>query len=839
MKLHRSSRRPIARIVSAVLASAGALASSAVPAQTSGALEEILVTATRRGETNLQETPVAVTALDSDALDLIAGRGIEGISSSVPNFSVTRITAFNAASFAIRGVGQTDIIVYLDSPVAVNIDDFVMPSVQTQLLDTFDIERVEVLRGPQGTLFGKNTTGGLVNVTTKKPSLEEGSVELRAMGGSFGRYQLQGAVDLPVGDTLGLRFVGNYNQSDGYYENGATYGPTGGFDPEWQGLTGAGNGEDVGGDDIFNGRFKALWAPNEDLELLFQYELVRDRSDAVPSFNDTPREPGCDQFGLGTPTVDDNCVFLWNSLGLTQPTGDPIEQMATTNRNDAFMATGRGQRIDVDGYFLNLGWDLGGVRVDGVAGYREQESRLPNTYTGTVPVSRGGEAMSLFDASRDDDRETTQVELRLSSNTDAAVDWVIGGFYQTNDDVFCVAQVLGFLEMVGQPFEANTSPFILCNKQDAEAWAAFGDVTWQATDKLTLGAGLRWSDETKEWTGRPQAPVALVTGGDDWDDFSEPLDLADFGRTDWPGNAGVVTDEESWSEPTYTARIGYQFSEDINSYLRYDRGFKSGGYNDQTGTAGVILPAFAEPYDPEFADSYEAGLKTTWLEDRLRLNAALFYVEYTDAQRALVTQVCVPNPAVEVNTCVEGEPVGTRFQETRFFNAADVTVQGFELEGTGLVTDNFTLSANISYNDGEYDKFEADTNGDGVNDVFLSGLPLTRTPEWKYGVQGLYTFEALGGTFDLYGSVGYEDANVFYYSEFRPEFNSVLDERTLVDASITYTGGEGAWFVRAFGNNLTDETYRIASQVVAGLWTHSQFGAPRNYGLQVGMKFDW
>ena len=104
MKLHRSYRRPIARIVSAVLASAGALASSAVPAQTSGALEEILVTATRRGETNLQEAPVAVTALDSDALDLIAGRGIEGISSSVPNFSVTRITAFNAASFAIRGV---------------------------------------------------------------------------------------------------------------------------------------------------------------------------------------------------------------------------------------------------------------------------------------------------------------------------------------------------------------------------------------------------------------------------------------------------------------------------------------------------------------------------------------------------------------------------------------------------------------------------------------------------------------------------------------------------------------------------------------------------------------
>ena len=136
----------------------------------------------------------------------------------------------------------------------------------------------------------------------------------------------------------------------------------------------------------------------------------------------------------------------------------------------------------------------------------------------------------------------------------------------------------------------------------------------------------------------------------------------------------------------------------------------------------------------------------------MRLNTALFYVEYTDAQRALVTLVCVPNPAVATDTC-PGDAVGTQFQETRFFNAADVTVQGIELEGTAAVTDKFTLSANVSYNDGEYDKFEADTNGDGVNDVFLSGLPLTRTPEWKYGVQGVYSFEAIGGQFDLYGSV--------------------------------------------------------------------------------------
>ena len=120
-----------------------------------------------------------------------------------------------------------------------------------------------------------------------------------------------------------------------------------------------------------------------------------------------------------------------------------------------------------------------------------------------------------------------------------------------------------------------------------------------------------------------------------------------YGRTRSPGRSRRTR-----------ARIGYQFTDDINSYLRYDRGFKSGGYNDQTGTATVILDAFLQPYDPEFADSYEAGLKTTWLEGRLRLNTALFYVEYTDAQRALVTLVCVPNPAVATDTC-PGDAVGT------------------------------------------------------------------------------------------------------------------------------------------------------------------------------------
>jgi iron complex outermembrane receptor protein len=390
------------------------------------------------------------------------------------------------------------------------------------------------------------------------------------------------------------------------------------------------------------------------------------------------------------------------------------------------------------------------------------------------------------------------------------------------------------------------------------SYAGFGDLTWQATDKLQLGVGARWTYEEREWRGRPQATVADITGDPTltWQDFGEPLDLADFDRSDWAGNGpcrdhptnagtliGVCQEKEDWSEPTYSARIAYQFNDDLNGYARYDRGFKSGGYNDQTGTQTFFVPALLEAYDPEFADSYEVGLKSTFLDQRLRLNLAAFYVEYSDAQRSVVTSVCIPREGGTV-TCPGGQE-GDPFQATAFFNAADVSVKGVELEGTALVSDGLTLRANVSYNDGKYDKFETDTDGDGVDDLNLSGLPLTRTPEWKWGLNALYQHEAFGGRMDYNVVLSYEEENVFYYADRQifgsnaSKYDSILDEKTLLDASITYTSADDRWFLRVFGNNLTDERYRIASQIVSNLWTHSQFGAPRNYGVQMGMNFGW
>jgi iron complex outermembrane recepter protein len=235
-------------------------------------LEEVTVTASRRAaETALQRTPISVSAVTSSDIDRLVARDISGIATSVPGFSAARVTAFNAASFAMRGVGVTDIIVYQDAPVGVQVDDFVMPSVQTQLLDTFDIERVEVLRGPQGTLFGKNTTGGAVQIQTKRPDMAEFGADVRLGYGSFGTLRAQAAVDIPVvEDVFALRFVGSYVESDGYYRLGGTYGPINSFNtadgsfapfniPGITGQTGQGTGERAGGEDVINGRIKAQW----------------------------------------------------------------------------------------------------------------------------------------------------------------------------------------------------------------------------------------------------------------------------------------------------------------------------------------------------------------------------------------------------------------------------------------------------------------------------------------------------------------------------------------------------------------------------------------------------
>jgi len=772
-------------------------------AQESGAsLDEIVVTASRRGETDIMRTPLAITALTGEDTEKYPIRDLNSVAVSVPGLSSGTVSGFNSAQFSMRGTTETSIILYKESPVGVTLDDFVVPVMQTSNLEMFDIETVEVLRGPQGTLFGKNTTGGVINVRTKQPVLGENSGEARIELGDFGTQKANLAVNFG-NDNLAFRFAGMYLKSDGYYKNGGVYGPIGGILPMnsgHDGESGQGDGRDLGGNDVLSSRAKLLWSPNEDFNLTFQYELIRDKGDTPPV--------------VSTSVNGVYFATLWGLPGVDS--GDPLDQAGNTLRDDFGLKMTGGHIVDVDGIYLNGDYAINDdYTLYFNLGNREQSSRLPSSYGGAPgPVS-------LFDATRDDDRDTTQAELRIASNTDNAFNWVAGAYYQEDDTDFCVLQIVGMLDGFQEFFGAglpaglfNNMPLLLCNTQRAEAKAVYVDGTWEVNDRFRVNAGIRYSDESKAWAGRPRGPT--LEGQPVLSVINSPIEGSDFSR--FP--EGVQTSSESWSEPTYRLILDYDLSDNLFGFIGYSRGFKSGGYNDQTGTILNPIPAAGlAPVIPEIADSYEGGLKTTFADGRGTLSANAYYVKYTDAQRTLNATF----------------PTG---QETLFFNAAEMVVKGVDIEGAFAATEELTLTYNLAYMDAKYNSFQADTNFDGVIDTDLSGNPVTRAPEFMGSVAGSWVRPlGNGGTLDVNFRYSYEDESVSSYSDLGPEFNTILEEKNLLDFSIGYTTPNERFYARLLGSNLTDERYQTGALDVAGVWVMSTYGAPRYWGVQLGTKF--
>ena len=772
-------------------------------AQESGAaLEEIVVTASRRGEQDIMTTPLAITALTGEDVELFPVRDLNDVAVLVPGLSSGTVSGFNSAQFAMRGTTETSIILYKESPVGVTLDEFVVPVLQTSNLEMFDIESIEVLRGPQGTLFGKNTTGGVINVRTKQPVLGENSAEVRVEAGDFGT--VKGNLALNFGnDNLAFRFAGMYLESDGYYKNGGVYGPIGAplpMNSGHDGESGQGDGRDLGGDEVFSSRAKLLWSPNDDFNLTLQYEMIRDKGDTPPI--------------VSTSVNGVYFATLWGLPGVDS--GDPLDQAGNTLRDELGLNMTKGHRVDVDGIYLNGDYAINDdYTLYFNVGNREQESRLPSSYGGAPgPVS-------LFDATRDDDRDTTQAEIRLGSDTDNAFNFVVGAYYQEDDTDFCVLQVVGMLDGFQEFFGAglpaglfNNMPLLLCNTQRAEAKAVFADGTWEVTDRFRITGGLRFSDESKSWAGRPRGPT--LEGQPVLDVISSPIQGSNFKR--YP--EGVQTSSDSWSEPTYRLILDYDLTDNVFGFFGYSRGFKSGGYNDQTGTILNPVPAAGlEPVTPEFADSFEGGLKTTFADRRGTLSVNAYYVEYTDAQRTLNATF----------------PTG---QETLFFNAAEMTVKGVDLEGAFAATDSLTLSYNLAYMDAEYKEFEADTNFDGVIDTDLSDNPVTRSPEFMGSVAGTWQRPlANGGLIEVNVRYSYEDESVSSYSDLGSDFNTILEDKNLLDASVGYRAPNDKFFARLVGSNLTDDRYQTAALDVAGVWVMSTYGKPRYWGLQFGAKF--
>jgi len=772
-------------------------AESPAPAGKGTGLEEVTITATRR-ETNLQSTPIAVSALDSALIQQASPHSLSDLAAFVPGFTAAVVPANTAVSFAMRGASSTNVIVYFETPVGVLIDDFVQPSIQTQAMDTFDLDQVEVARGPQGTLFGKNTTGGVVSVHTKKPDLNLYGVETQDGYGSYGSWYTKDAVNIPIiAGALALRVVVAHNQDDGYYKENIAYGPVAlpaSYGGPWNGLSGKGSGASIGGQDSTNGRIKLLYQPNARFNVELQYEFLRDDSDTGASVAITPPGQGYAFVGWGFPGYTGN---------------NPLNYAGETNR------LGHPQ-VNADGGYVTMSYRLDAGTISSVGGVREQTSLLSYTTTGQPPViGSNGDPLSLFDLERADQHQTAQEEVRFASDFSGPLNFVGGGFYQNDSIDFCVTQLLG-------AFGLNDSPYILCSNQRAYSYAGYTEGTYKITNKISLTAGARYSIDNKTWNGRQQSFAAQITGNPNTPPFYfSALGADNFSQ--YP--AGVVTLHKSWAEPTYRTSLNYQLAPEIFSYFTYSHGYKAGGFNDQTGGSGVFgndLHAFAQaaaPTNPEFADSYEIGAKTQFFDNRLRTNIAGYLVDYTQMQQQV-------NTPITVNGLPE--------QITRFLNAASATVDGVEAEVTALPLPDVIVRGVLSYQNAKYNSFTGDT----AAQYNLATSPLNRAPEWQATLDATYVRE-IGqlGTLTLNGNMEFVDKNLFTLSDVSKADNGFLDARTLFNANITLSDPTDKMALRVIGRNLSNKVYMTGNYPIPGLWQFAGYGPPRYFAVEADLKF--
>ncbi len=779
--LTKGRGRPIAMALTAlstlVFLPAPAGAQDAGAARTTLKIEEVVVQA-RRVEESLQTAPVAVSAFNANEIQRMFAQDLRDVGGYSPNVTIQAIPGFRAASVAIRGVSQGDIPSSFDPAVAVVVDGFVYGHAQTSLLDMFDIEQIEILRGPQGTLFGKNTIGGVVNVRSKRPSGELGG-DLVLRAGNYGRFDVRAALDFPIAeDLLAGRIAVLSNNSDGEYDNKI-------------------NGDDANGDDVQAVRGKFLLTPNENFEALLTLEYEKDRSDTPPVINTTIQSDGV--YG-GDLFFDPNAVLglppgtLAAYPGRGVPGGLPLGDPHDIYLVDSKTHLGRGgigtlptnsHDFDIRGIYLNAEYSFpNGGTLTSITGYRSVDSKLYNDYL--------GEPVPIYATVRAVDRDTWSQELRFAADLTDNIRYVIGGYYQNNEMDYYNLTSLG----PAHPFFAPTGLFLSADgSQETDAWGIFGEGSYQFTDRARLFVGLRYTDEQKDFSLRP-------------------LEVA--------GEVGSTSDSNSWDDITYRAGIDYQLTDDIFAYFSYSTGFKSGGYNEQASTLTAI-----GPFDEEKADSYELGVKSELFDQRLRLNAAVFHVKYDDLQLDSV----VPEPSSPVGQ----ESRVTNAGESTVWGveleaAASLTDQFLVQASLGYLDAEYD-SYNCALGNPDARPPSSKLVNPDLNLYDCSFLDPKRSPKWTGSLRADYIWPLDNGSV-VGANVGvvYTDS---YYNDTLNSSGGEGEDRTLLNASVRYTSPDDRWEVALWGQNLTDEEYQTTGLGVANLWSFSTYGPPRTYGIEL------
>ncbi len=586
--------RPIALLLAGVAAPIMAAPAWAVDAPTDAATEnEIIVTAQRKAQ-SIQDVPVSVTAISGATLEARGANDVNDAVAFAPNVAVTTgPTGGSFGGFFIRGVGQLDNSIALDPGVGVYVDDIYIARLQASSVDLLDLARLEVLRGPQGTLFGRNTIGGAVSLVTIDPTPSETTVRVRGITGSRDRYDLSAAVNLPLSETAAIRATGFTRNQRGWGRNvytGATFGDV------------AENG----------GRLKLKFEPSDRFSVLLQGDYLQARNSPshqiLLGFN-----PGA---GITIPIPPPGRPFFRAGVS---PTGVPFPAGVGADRSDNrrlnFASTPNQLDIDNGGASLTVTGDLGGVTLKSITGWRRFVETSFTDFDGTGFV--------MYDNASQLRQQQISQELQAQGRIADRVDFLAGAFYFSESAFNNVTLCTGTNQarLVNRCLRSRNNIWL-----DTESFAAFGQMGWDVTDSINIFAGARWTTETKN-----QANDSLLDNRDAVATVLPPFVMPPPGQT----RVALPYTQVRGTFSAFTPRVGVnvQLADRIKAYASYAEGFKSGGFNGRPSSQQILS------FDPESVQTYEIGLKSEFFDRNLRINASVFQSDYKNQQLLVFTAV--------------------------------------------------------------------------------------------------------------------------------------------------------------------------------------------------------